>query len=125
LSRPFLLRVLAVEWGLLDTGNWSARGEGHVTDARAGCGEEGVCYRRSNADQPTLTGAGGRQVFSVEEHEVDLRRVHKARHTVLREVRVFYFAVFEEDALEERAANSLHDGSHVLVAQAVGIDDGA
>ena len=33
-------------------------------------------------------------------------------------------AVAEQDGLKERAADALDDGAHVLIAQAVGVDDG-
>ena len=51
--------------------------------------------------------------------------VGEARHAVLREVRVEDLAVLEVDRLEERAAEALDDRALDLVAQAVGVDDGA
>ena len=53
-----------------------------------------------------------------------MRRVAEAGKAIALEVRVLDVAVAEQDGLKERAADALDDGAHVLIAQAVGVDDG-
>src|SRR5215831_11336355 len=100
-------------------------GHGHVAEPCAGGGEDRVSNGRSESDDAGFPGSSGWQVLAVEKDDFDLGRVAEAGDAVLGEKRVLDTAVGEEDALKERAADGHHECTLHLVAQAVGIDDGA
>ena len=87
--------------------------------------EDGVAHGRRQADDAAFSSARGGQILAVEKNNLNLRRVAKSRHTILREVRVQDASVGKPNLLKQRPANSLDDRSGDLVAQTVGIDDGS
>src|ERR1017187_3747624 len=123
-NRPGARRRSGFELAGRDSGDGAIGRHGHVAQAGSGGGEDGVAYRRGQADQTGFTGAGGGDVLAVDEHDFDLRSVAEAGKAVALEVRILDVAVAEQDGLKERAADALDDGAHVLIAQAVGVDDG-
>ena len=72
-----------------------------------------------------FAGAGGGDVFAIEKDGFDLGNVGEARDTIARKASVGDAAVFEFDGFEERTAEALNDSSDDLVAEAIGIYDGA
>ena len=90
-----------------------------------GGGRGGPGGGRRDTDDRRLAGAGRRQIGAVEQHDLDRRHVAEARHAILLERAVEDPAAGELDRLEQRAAESLHDGPFDLVLQAVGVDDRA
>jgi hypothetical protein len=95
-----------------------------IADGAAGRGDR-VADRRRHAHDRRLARAGGGQVLSVEDHDVQIGHIGESRNPVLREARVVDPAVPEAHRLEERTADPLEDGPFDLVAEPVGIHDGA
>jgi len=101
------------------------RRHGHVAKAYPQGGKDGVANGGSQTDQTGFARACRRQVLAVDEHDLNLRRVTEPGNAVLREVGVQNAAIGKEDSLEECAAHALNNGARKLIAQAVGIHNGA
>src|SRR6266481_7693822 len=87
--------------------------------------EDGVANGWGYGHDGGFAGAGGGDVFAIEEDGFDFGEVAEARDTVTGEARICDATVFEFDGFEERAAEALDVCTDDLIAQAVGIDDGA
>src|SRR5260370_32144083 len=64
-------------------------------------------------------------MFAMEGEGLGFGDMGEARDAVARETRIGDAAVFELDGFEERAAEALNICADDLIAQAIGIDDGA
>src|SRR5262245_5348938 len=104
------------------SGAWSER-HSAAADTRGveKCVPDGGSYGHDGS----FAGAGGGNVFAIKENGFDLRQVAKAWNAIRCEMRVLDAAVFELNRFEERAAEALNLGAYDLVAEAVGVDDGA
>jgi hypothetical protein len=101
------------------------RRKGHMPQAVSGRGEDRVAHRRRDANDACLSRTRRRQIFAIEEDDVDLRSVAEARNAVLGKPRILYSAVGEQDSLEERASDALNERTLHLVAKPIGIYDRA
>ena len=103
----------------------TARDKREGVQTGAGGVEDGVGDGGSYRHDRGFAGAGGGDVFAVEENGFDFGDVGEARDAIAGEAGVGDAAIFEFDGFEECAAESLNHGADDLIAEAVGIDDGA
>src|SRR5580704_10228469 len=68
---------------------------GHAAQACAGGGEDGVADSGGNTDEARFAGAGGGDVFAVEQHNLDVWSVGEARQAIALEVGIDELAVGE------------------------------
>src|SRR4051794_12805429 len=101
------------------------RGHGHASRPVARGRKDGVADRGRQADEPGFAGAGGGQIFAVQQYDLDFRSVAEARNALLREVGFLKAAVQKKNLFKKRPADALHDGARELVPEAVWVDDGA
>ena len=98
---------------------------GHVAQALSVAAKMALPTAGARPTRPVSPAPAGVMSLRSIEHDLNLRRVAEAGKAIALEVRIEDAAVGELDGFEERAADALDDRAHVLVAQAVGIDDGA
>src|SRR5882724_2008580 len=101
---------------------WNHR---QIVEANAGGVEDGVTDGRRHGHDGRFSGTGRRQIFAIKQDGFDFRNIAESRYAIVREMRILDAAVFEFDGFEERAAQTLNHRADDLVAQSVGIDDGA
>jgi len=101
------------------------RSKRHGAAADAGGVEQGVTDGGSYGHDGSLAGTRRREVFAIEENRFDGRKIAETRNTIAGEVRILDAAVCKLNRFEQSASESLNVGADDLIAQAVGIDDGA
>src|SRR5262249_45952932 len=102
-----------------------ARSEGHSAAADSAGIEKRVSDSRSYRHDGSLAGAGGGDIFAIEQDGFDCWKIAEARDSIACKMRGLDAAAFEWNGLKQGAAESLDVGADDLVAQAVGIDDGS
>src|SRR5579864_5903513 len=93
--------------------------------AGAGSVEDGIADGRGDGHNGRFASTRRSDIFSVEEDRFDFGDVAETRNAIARETRIGDAAVFELNGFEERASESLDVCADDLIAQAVGINDGA
>src|SRR5450631_514830 len=101
------------------------RRHGHVAQACSRGGKDRVADRRRQAHEARFARSCRGQVLAVDEYDLDLRGVTEPGNAILREMGIQNAAISKENPFEEGAADALNNGARKLVAQAVGIHDGA
>ena len=99
--------------------------EGHGPAPDASGVKERVTDGRGYGHDGSFAGARGRNVFAIEKDRFDHRKVAETWDAIVCKERIFDAAVFELNGFEQSAAESLDVGTDDLIAQTVGIDDGA
>src|ERR1700756_4750535 len=87
--------------------------------------EDGVADGGCHSHYRRFAGACWSDVFAIEKDGLDVGDVAEARDAVAGEMRIGDAAVLKFDGFKERAAETLNVRADDLIAEAVGIDDGA
>ncbi len=95
------------------------------SEAKAGGVEDGVADRRRDGDDRCFAGPCGRQVLTVKQYDIDLRRVAEPGNAIPRESRIGDPAAVVVDGLEQGTAQPHHKRAFDLVFEMVWVDDGA
>src|SRR5712672_2866686 len=96
-----------------------------MVQALLGGVEDGVADGWGDRHYWRFAGSGGSDVFAIDKDSFDLGDVAEARDAIPGEARISDAAMIELDGFEERAAETLDIRADDLIAQPIGIDDGA
>src|SRR5712672_1325289 len=96
-----------------------------MVQALLGGVEDGVADGWGDRHYWRFAGSGGSDVFAIDKDSFDLGDVAEARDAIPGEARIRDAAMIELDGFEERAAETLDIRADHLIAQPIGIDDGA
>src|SRR5438552_169361 len=87
------------------------------TQAYARAVEDRIPDGGRQADNRSLAGAGRRNVFAIDQHDFNRRRILETWHLIIGKPRIENLSVFELNGFEESAANRLRDRAFDLVLQ--------
>src|SRR5712691_1541881 len=96
-----------------------------IVETNAGGVKNGIADGRRHGHDRRLAGAGGRNIFTIQQDGFDFRHVAEARHAIARETRILDAPVFKFDGFKERPAEPLNHRANHLVAQSIRVDDSA
>src|SRR6266436_51367 len=94
-----------------------------LSQALASCRKDRVCHCRSDGRSPGLTHSA-RRLETLDDVDLDGRRLIDAKDSVGIEVGLLDTAIFESDLAIERRRDTEHDRALDLRSDGIGIDDG-